>query len=334
MSLKSIAVSLGLSVTTVSRALAGYSDVSEVTRERVRREADRIGYVPNEVARRLQKGRSDAFGLVLPGGPTVLDDPCGLDLITGVWSRLAEFNLDLVVLPSLQGAQEERIYRRLAEGRRVDGLILTRVREADPRVDYLRSIQFPFVTLDAAVSGFGGVPYVHFDPVAAMRLLIERLVGLGHRDIILLGNDDGFRFVQARTSAFETECARLGLHPKIRTGALSEAGGRQVIADLIGAGETPTAVIGVNDRMAIGAMWALADHGLQVGSDVSVVAFGDSRLADYVLPALTIVRAPLNDMAHAAVDILVSLRDGLSASGRDDWPIELIVRGSDGPPRH
>ena len=334
MSLKSIAVSLGLSVTTVSRALAGYSDVSEATRERVRREAERIGYVPNEVARRLQKGRSDAIGLVLPGGPAALEDPCCLDLIAGVWSRLAEFNLDLVVLPTLPAPQEERIYRRLAEGRRVDGLILTRVRESDHRVEYLRSIQFPFVTLDAAVPSSHEVPYVHFDPIVAIRLLIERLVGLGHRDIVLLGNDDGYRFVQARTAAFETECARLGLRPKIRTGALSEAGGRQVLTELIGGGEVPTAVIGINDRMAIGAVRALADHGLEVGSDVSVVAFGDSKLADYVVPALTVVRAPLRDMAHAAVDILVGLRDGLGASGRTDWPVELIVRGSDGPPRH
>lgn len=330
MSLRRIADSLNVSITTVSRALAGYSDVAPATRERIRREAERIGYVPNEVARRLQKGRSDAFGLVIPGGPPAFEDPFFLATIAGAWSRLSELDLELIVLSSTIGPQEERVYRRLAEGRRVDGLILTRIRDDDPRIAYLRSINFPFVAFGGSVAG-ADVPYVEIDASEAVDRMVERLVGFGHRRILCLGSDTAYRFAVSRVDAFRIAADRHGIRGDVRLAPLTEQGGLAVVGPALAEDDPPTAILTITERPAIGALQAIRSHGLVPGTDVSVISFGDSALSQYCVPPLTVMKIPTQEMAEHAVDVLVGLRDGFPIEPIRSWQAELVVRASDGP---
>ncbi len=150
MSLRQIAASLGLSVTTVSRALADYSDVADETRRRVRAEAERIGYIPNATARRLQKGRADTIGVAAPSGFGALEDSHLSSGFVGAWTRLAELGQDLLLLPTDDtcGSADGRspsvtAFRRAVGERRVDGLLLMRPRRGDPRIEAMARVGLP-----------------------------------------------------------------------------------------------------------------------------------------------------------------------------------------------
>ena len=145
MSLARIAAALDLSITTVSRALAGYDDVAEATRRRVQAEAGRIGYRANRTARRLRTGRNDAVGVVLPTGPGQLEDAFFLRLLCTIGPLLAAEGLDLMVSAARAGAEELALYRQLVENRRVDGIFVARTRRQDARIGYLIDSGMPFV---------------------------------------------------------------------------------------------------------------------------------------------------------------------------------------------
>ncbi|HSR30644.1 MAG TPA: LacI family DNA-binding transcriptional regulator, partial [Anaerolineae bacterium] len=144
--LKDLAAKLELSITTVSRALAGYSDVAEATRQRVLQAADEMGYVPDATARRLQKGRTDTIGFIIPTHGPRFSDPFFSELLSGIGNEAARHNFDLLVSTRPPDTPEEdAAYRRMVEGRLVDGLLVVRTRVGDRRIDYLSRTDFPFV---------------------------------------------------------------------------------------------------------------------------------------------------------------------------------------------
>ena len=139
--LKALSDALGLSRTTVSRALNGYDDVSEATRERVARAAREMGYVADPTARRLATGRADVIGIVYPFGAGDLGDPRFGEVVAGITERLAERNLDFIIASARPNAELDT-YRRIVDGKLVDGLIVARTRVDDPRIAYLQKSAF------------------------------------------------------------------------------------------------------------------------------------------------------------------------------------------------
>ncbi|VTO16102.1 ThuR [Klebsiella variicola] len=123
MSLKAIAKQLGISVTTVSRALNGYDDVSQETRARVEAEAQRRGYRPNTFARRLKMGTIDAVGLVFPVRPVPLNNNVFLEMVGEISHELARHDIDLLLIADDEQADKHG-YMRMVQGRRVDALIV------------------------------------------------------------------------------------------------------------------------------------------------------------------------------------------------------------------
>ena len=126
--LRQLASSLGLSITTVSRALDGYPDVAAKTRERVQRAARAVGYRPNTAARSLRRQRAEAIAVVLPSEPGRVGPPVFLDMLAGCGTRLAEVGFDLMLLPSVGRLSEIDTYSRLVDGRRADAFIVLRTR--------------------------------------------------------------------------------------------------------------------------------------------------------------------------------------------------------------
>jgi LacI family transcriptional regulator len=132
--LRAIAERLDLSVTTVSRALGGYPKVAGVTHANVLAGAERICYRPNQLARRLRHGRNGAVGIVLPTEIGQFGDSFFLRLLAAVGSSLQHAGLDLLVMAAWPGAEELHVYRHLIEGRRMDGILLARIRRQDPPI--------------------------------------------------------------------------------------------------------------------------------------------------------------------------------------------------------
>ena len=178
MSLKAIAKELGLSVTTVSRALNGYDDVSSETRARVEAEAQRRGYRPNTFARRLKMGKIDAVGLVFPVHPVPLNNSVFMDMVGEISHELARHEIDLLLIAD-DDLADKHSYMRMVQSRRVDALIVAHTLDHDPRLEQLQAAGFPFLALGRSQLP---QPYAWFDfdnyagTYQATRWLIEKAI--------------------------------------------------------------------------------------------------------------------------------------------------------------
>lgn len=335
MSLRYIAASLGLSVTTVSRALAGYSDVAEETRRRVKAEAERIGYVPNVIARRLQKGRTDAIGVAAPVGRDAIADVYLYTAFTAAWARLSELDRDLVMLPSVSSCNhpecESRTFKRAVEERRVDGLILFHTLRDDWRIPYLQAARIPFVVFGAEHPELPEVTSIGVDNGVVATAILTRLAGFGHRRVALVVPEGDYAFAEARVAAFGAAAAAQGIELRLAPAAFSEDGGRATTTLLLCEPDHATAIVYFSSRMTLGGLRAISDSVLVPGRHVSVISFGDNANLLYASPPVTAVAAPVVEMAHHTIDVLIGEIEGKPVEPIRHWPLTLVRRQSDGP---
>jgi LacI family transcriptional regulator len=335
LNLDELAAHLGLSKTTVSRALAGYSDVSAKTRERVRQAAKVHGYQPNPLAQRLRSGRLDAVGLIAPSDLRPFGDAFFVDLITSLSAALAERGLDLMLSVAERGDAELAALRRLVEGRRVDAMIVVRTLRQDPRVDHLLKSGLPFVC-HGRTEKAEGYAFVDMDGEAASRLAVERLLALGHRDIAYVGPPSStltYAWHRRRGYALALEQGGIPLRTSlIREGEGGEAFGERAAARLLDHDPRPTAMVCATDLEAIGALRALARAGLTVGRDLSVIGHDDLPEAALTQPPLATLRQPHAAVGERLAEIIEALIGGGEPSDLQEiWRPELILRESIGP---
>lgn len=332
--IRALAQELDLSITTVSRALAGYSDVSEVTRRRVEQAAERRSYRPNASARRLKTGRADTIGFLLPMGAGGYSDPFLAELLASIGARLAESDIDLLVCPLPEGPGELAAIRRLVEGRKVDGVILPRTRWRDARVDLLLALDAPFVT-HGRTSVADAHAWLDIDGETAFREATERLIAFGHRRIALINAPGRFAFAGYRRNGFASAMRASG--QGVDPGMIVEADpasdmGRREAARLLSLPDAPTALLCATDRIAIGALSAIFDMGKTAGRDVSVIGYDDLPFAANTNPPLTTMRQPIAAEGRELVDMLARRVAGAPITTLQTlWRADLVARRTDGP---
>jgi LacI family transcriptional regulator len=275
-SIKELASALGLSTSTVSRALNGYTDVNELTRERVQAMAATLGYRPDAGARRLVRGKTDAVGIVYSAAVENLGNPQFLDMADGLGERLQSRQLDLL-LAVAKSETDLTFYERLFLGGRVDAVIVPNTRVKDPRVDYLLEKKFPFV-------GYGRTQecdtysWVDFDNDRGSHLAVEHLLALGHTRFAYVHAPLELNFAFQRHRGFMAALAAHGLDcpPAYQVGHVQDRrSGLQAVQALLTMNPRPTAVLVDNNLGGVGILRGLMDAGLRVGQDISVVVHGD-----------------------------------------------------------
>jgi LacI family transcriptional regulator len=334
--LKDLAGKLGLSITTVSRALAGYNDVAEATRQRVLQAAEEMGYVPDVTARRLQKGRTDTIGFIIPTHGPRFTDPYFGELMAGVGNEAVQHDFDLLVSTRPPDTpDEEDAYRRLVEGRRLDGLLVVRTRTQDRRIAYLSQAHFPFVAFGRSELGID-YPCLDVDSFQGLELAAQHLIDLGHTDFAFISPPQNLMFTVYRRAGLEATLERRGLSLQPEycvVGDLTQQGGFEAMNELLDLPSPPTAVLGGNDLMALGAISASQKRGLVVGRDVAIVGFDDIFPAEHSHPSLTTVRQPIHDIGRRICRMLIRLINGDELTERCILlQPELIVRESCGAP--
>jgi LacI family transcriptional regulator len=337
--LRDIAQRLGVSVTTVSRALAGYNDVAEGTRQRVRAVADELGYQPNLVARRLQKRRTDTLGFIMPTSDPRFADPFFSQLIAGIGNEAAAHEYDLLVSTHAPDSEDEtKAYERAVRRRWVDGLIVVRTRENDARIQLLCQHNFAFVAFGRTESGPGNqavdFPYVDEDSAAGMRLLVQHFIDLGHRRIGLIAPPSHLTFGRYRLQSFHQTMSdnALPVDPEwIVEGDMTQRSGAEMVEPLLALMPPLTAIIGGNDLMALGAINRIQQRGLQVGVDLAVGGFDDVPMAAYANPPMTTIRQPIYDIGRMTCSMLIDIINGRDpAETHILLTPELVVRASSG----
>jgi LacI family transcriptional regulator len=307
--LKDIALRVNRSVTTVSRALHDYDDVNQETRELVKSTARDMGYMPNVVAQRLQKRRTDALGLILPTFGPRLSDPHFGEVLAGIGDQITRVGYDLLISIADARLDELDAYRQKVTGKRVDGVLIVRTRRHDERVKFLMSQDMPFVVYGRTLDG-DDFPSVDVDYAAGMRVLVQHLSDLGHRRIGFVTGSPDFTFVHYQREGFRQGMAACGLpvdESLILEADLTQRGGYGAAQTLLSQGDPPTALMAGSDLMALGAMSAAQDQGLDVGRDIAVSGFDDIPLAETSHPTLTTVRQPAHRLGELLGHMLVAL---------------------------
>ncbi len=334
--LKDIARRAGVSVTTVSRALAGYDDVAQATRQRIHQIAHELGYQPNVTARRLQKQRTETLGFVLPTYGPRLSDPFFSQFLAGLGNEAALHDYDLLVSTHAPNSGGERqAYRRAVSGSWVDGLIVVRTRVNDARIRLLHDHGFPFVAFGRTADPGLAFAYVDEDGFAGMQQLTEHLLAQGHRRIAFITPPADLMFGQHRRQGYRAAMAEAGLDVRpewLVEGDMTERGGAEAVERLLELRPRPTAILGGNDLMALGAMSRIRQRRLRVGRDIAIAGFDDIPPAAYAVPPLTTIHQPIFDIARTLCQMLI---DFLAGRSREPQQIllkpTLIVRESTRP---
>jgi len=331
--LKTIAEEAGLSITTVSRALAGYTDVNEDTRSRIVAIAQRLGYQPNLAARHLRSKQTHTIGMVIPL-TSYFSDPFFMELLSGVGRQAAEYGYDLLLSAQQPGEEELSAYRRMVASSRIDGVVLARVLADDPRIAFLKEAHHPFVAFGR--SNANDYPYIDVDGATGVYHLVGHLIERGHRRIAMILSPRKLAFTTARFEGYQRALNEAGIalvEQYVVESDLTQEGGRTMAQCLLDLPSPPTAIVACNDAMAIGAMQAIRACGLAVGRDVAVAGFDDIPTAAFTDPPLTTVRQPIYDIGRRALDMLICV---IRQEPLDEAHVllvpELIVRQSSGAP--
>ena len=305
--LRDISKKVGKSVTTVSRALHDYNDVSPETKTLVRRVADELGYTPNILAQCLQKQRTDTIGFILPTFGPRFSDPYFSEILAGVDNQAAEMGYNLLVSTQPPGEQELEAYKKLVEGRRVDGFIIVRTRRKDARIEYLFKAEFPFVAF-GRTEGLCDFPYVDEDSEIGMRLMVDHLAERGFERFSYLAAPENLMFAEFRLKGFLDGLSANNLPQDdslIVIGDLTQTGGYAQANILLDLPEPPDAIVASNDLMAIGAISAAQVKGLRVGQDIAITGFDDTPMAEHSHPPLTTVHQPVYKIGRMVCEMLI-----------------------------
>jgi LacI family transcriptional regulator len=333
--LRDIAQEVGVSVTTVSRALAGYGDVAPSTRRRIEEVAADLGFVPNAAARNLQRQRTDTIALVVPVESNLrFSDPFFSEFLSGLVVAAGETGFALNITTDSQD-DEEHTYLRLIRSRRADGFVLVRTRRQDPRIPLLLEAGVPFVTF-GRTNGAHGVYSVDEDDEQGIRLMVDHLVALGHSRVGCIAEPAAFAKGHHR---FQGYCQGLQAHDLafdpdlVVTTNYRQRSGREAATRLLNLPEPPTAIIACNDLLALGAASAVQARGLQVGRDVSVTGYDNIPLAEHAQPPLTTVDQPAHRLGSLVAQMLIGvIRGEPIAEKQVILQPEVVIRQSSGPP--
>lgn len=335
MKLKDFAREIGLSPTTVSRALSGYPEVSASTRSRVMEEAARLGYRPNINAVRLATGRAGAIGVVM----TKAGDYQFSEFISGMADRLTREDTDILITPMIghDPGDELQLYRRLAESRRVDAVVIHSPLPNDPRISLLHQLKLPFIVHGRSATD---VPHawLDIDNEGAIRRSTEHLLDLGHRRIALLNGYEGLTFTLDRLNGYRRALADQDIPydtKLVSHGDFTDEIGFRFARSALEQRPHPTAFVAGSMMTALGIYRAARSMNLVIGRDISIIAHDDVfpyLTAENMVPRLSTTRSSIRAAGTRIADLLLQMLAGREAADIQElWPVELILRETSRP---
>jgi LacI family transcriptional regulator len=311
-----IAKAAGVSTGTVSRALNDRGGVNRETRERILEVVQQLGYVPDVGARQLARGVRSVVGITRYSD-TSLRNPYYTLLVDAMQEALVGSGYSVHIL----GSDAELSDARFA------GVIVAGVHLEDQRLAHLRltHTQTPFVAISVGTSQ-PAIASVELNNRAGMLELMAHLVARGHRRIAHMTGSPIGQDAQQRLDAYREGSAHTGFE-RVLDGQFTELGAYRAMRAVLRKALDFTALTCASDEMALGAIQALEDHGLRVPDDLAVTGFDDLPLESFRAAGLTTVRQPIQQIAHAAAQLLLEQLEG-GAARRVTFTPSLVVRGT------
>lgn len=331
--LKEVALQAGVSYQTVSKVMNSQIQVSKNTEDRIWEAVRSLGYRPNQVARSLRSQKTRLIGYSWePTRPDQIN-PVLEKLLQSMIQAAEEAQYHILAFPYRQGSQWVDLYRELIETNRVDGFVLSSVEYNDPRIALLQEREFPFVAFGRSNPEWT-FPYVDVDGGEGMYQAVNHLVKSGHRRIFVLAWPEESRVGQNRMSGVQSAFKEAGIVPQpdwVASGEGTYEFGYEMTGRWLSQPQEnwPTAIVAFNDNMAIGAINAAKNHGLQVGKDLVVTGFDDSPISQYMTPPLTTIRQPIWDIGQRIIAMLLAVIDEHQPAEREVLvQPQLIIRES------
>lgn len=309
MSLKAIAAVLGLSVTTVSRALNGYQDVARETRKRIEEEAQRRGYRPNAAAQRLKTGRANAVGLVYPINSSPLSGSDFSDMMLALDHHLARYEINLLLLADKQQQSQSTLTRLLRSGA-VDALIVGHTTPEDCRLHALLQTNFRFLAL-----GRSDLPstYAWFDVdhLAGSQLAVSWSLAQGRQRIAWLGSHENSTRVRDRRQGYLTALGDVAPYAMAAVTPSRRAGYHQT-REWLAEAPAPEVIITDCAVLAEGAALALQQAGRAAGEGAILLAGWEGLPRDAILdhPIVAIRQATPHQAGEQVAEMVIRLIDG------------------------
>ena len=328
--IKDIAIAVGVSASTVSRALSDSPLVNEATKRRIHQAARRFGYERNELARALVVGASRAIGLIVPD----ITNPFFSDIALGV-GEIADQSGYGLLLSNTDGRSDRELSTiRLLRRKRVDGLLLCSTTVEAPYLVEIQRGRVPFILVSRLCAN-PDFPYVITDDHAGARLAVEHLVHLGHQRIGFIGGPENVQSSQDRLQTYLEVLVEHDLpsRPEWRLhAAFTQAAGREAGQILLSLADRPTAIFAANDVMALGVLEVAEGCGYRVPDDLSLIGYDDISYASLPRIQLTTIAQPAVEMGQIATTWLLS-----HIEPSDEAPLQrtlsprLVVRSTTAP---
>ncbi|MCX7720053.1 MAG: substrate-binding domain-containing protein [Dictyoglomus thermophilum] len=336
--IKDVAKKAGVSVMTVSRVINGSKNVKESTREKVLRTIEELGYVPNSVARSLILNKTLTIGLVISD----ITNPFFTTIARGVEDTAISKHFTVILCNTDEDPEKEMMYAEVLARSKVDGVIYASASGKKAPLKSLFLKKIPIVLIDRTIEGVNDLDIVRGDSVLGAYLLTKHLIDLGHRRIGIIVGSHFISTARDRVEGYKKALneANIPIDESLikinENSKFSKEDGYRLTKELLNLENPPTAIFGGNNLMAVGALLAIRERGLEIPEDISLVSFDDIESLSEVYPFLTVVKQPAYTMGVIATEILIRRienRDKIKEKREILLTPELIIRKSTAPPK-
>jgi DNA-binding LacI/PurR family transcriptional regulator len=310
--IQDVAKRLNLSITTISRALDGYDDVADQTRQLVVETANKMGYAPNRAARQLRRKKTETMGFIIPSIAKRFNEPFFTEFISGLGEELSSRNFDLLVSNATTDEAERNLYDRWTNSHKVDGFILNRIRKRDWRVVWLSERGIPFVGLGKSHDGVR-YPCVRIAAATVYLRLVQHIQENGFSCFAFIGGPSDIVNQIDRLTWFKSALKKSGLEldpANLVLSDMSSMGGYEAARTLLSGPVPPDALLCVNDQTAYGVLHAAHEQGCNIGRNVAIAGFDGLRDSYHTEPPLTTLGIPVSEIAHQLVLMLLKTLSG------------------------
>lgn len=327
--IKDIALELGVSISTVSRALRGQPDVNAATRKAVMELSEKLDYQPNKAALSLLKKHTATIGVIVPNLDYFFSTA-----IKGIDEAALEGGYTVMVCQSNESYGRELINtKRLLESR-VDGFIISI--SSDTKItDHFKKIQskgIPIVFFDRDVTDMQA-PKIMLNNYEGGYLATKHLIDNGYSKIAFLGGPEKMTISNQRFDGYKSALKEAGIkfNPKfVEHGDFNQEFAYVNTDELLKAKQKPDAIFAMSDRLAIGAMLSIKKHGLKMPDDIGLIGFNNEPITGLLSPTISTIDQPGFEMGKTAARLFIEMmnNDSLTTSGNIILKPKLIVRES------
>ncbi len=334
MNIKELAKKLELSITTVSRALGGYPDVSETTRARVKKFAEKYKYSPNPYASVLASGKTKSVGYVLPiygTNTSVLNQGNFFQFISGMSDELLSESIQLQILFAKSEREEIESYKKLILEQKIENIVLQNIKTRDRRIDLLNKYKVNYVAWGKTGTN-NNFSWVDLDNAGAIETIVNYLIRKKHKNISYINISEKYNFASERKNSFLKVLKKnnISFNKNYYASVKLEEPEKsfEIIMKMLLNNKKITSIICSTEFSALSAIKACNFLKLKIGKDISIITFDGPLVRDLSTPPITAVSFPVKELGRKAINILLNRDRNQNKIDNFLAKVKIIERGS------